>query len=74
MALEPLLIMFSWWKGARVGLFAYNTDRSATNTGVADFDWFHYRPSPATRWSSWRMAATFILHQLFPLLQATDGC
>jgi hypothetical protein len=41
--------MFSWWKGARVGLFAFNTNPSATDAGVADFDWFRYRPVTAAK-------------------------
>lgn len=45
----PAKIIFSWWKGSRVGLFSFNTELSATNTGVADFDWFRYRPAPAAK-------------------------
>jgi beta-xylosidase len=30
---------FGYWKGTRVGLFSFNTER---NGGVAAFDWFHY--------------------------------
>jgi len=45
----PARIMFSWWKGARVGLFAFNTNPSATDAGVADFDWFRYRPVTAAK-------------------------
>ena len=37
-------IMFSWWKGARPGLFTFNTGPAGTNLGTADFDWFHYNP------------------------------
>jgi beta-xylosidase len=42
-------LQFSWWKGARPGLFSY-TSVSPTNQppGTADFDWFHFEPqSPA---------------------------
>jgi len=41
---SPVKIAFGWWKGARPGLFAYNTDGMVQNGGVADFDWFHYQP------------------------------
>jgi beta-xylosidase len=39
------VLKFSWWKGARPGLFSFNT-RTQTNAplGIADFDWFHYEP------------------------------
>ena len=30
---------FGYWKGTRVGLFSFNTERDG---GVAAFDWFHY--------------------------------
>jgi len=40
----PTQIVFSWWKGARPGLFSFNTDPSGSNLGTADFDWFHYDP------------------------------
>ncbi len=43
----PTPIMFSWWKGARPGLFTFNTDSSAIAGGIADFDWFHYKPLPS---------------------------
>jgi len=42
---DPAKIVFSWWKGARPGLFAFNTDGMVQNGGVADFDWFHYQPA-----------------------------
>jgi len=39
-------LAFSWWKGARPALFAYN--QFAASKGHADFDWLHYVPlSPA---------------------------
>ncbi len=35
-------LRFSWWKGARVGLFSYNTTTETSHPmGFADFDWFH---------------------------------
>lgn len=38
-------LKFSWWKGARPGLFSFNTLSPAnTSSGIADFDWFHYQP------------------------------
>lgn len=42
---DPVKLQFSWWKGARPGLFSFNT-ASTTNQspGVADFDWFRYEP------------------------------
>lgn len=44
--------MFSWWKGARPALLAFNTDPGDAATGYADYDWAHYRalpsPGPAT--------------------------
>jgi beta-xylosidase len=46
---SPAKIMFSWWKGARIGLFTFNTDPSATNAGLADFDWLHYQPAPVAK-------------------------
>ncbi len=41
----PVKLQFSWWKGARPGLFSFNT-AAATNQppGTADFDWFRYEP------------------------------
>ncbi len=38
----PVQLVFSWWKGARPALFAYNT--LAVSQGHADFDWLHYAP------------------------------
>jgi hypothetical protein len=35
-------LQFSWWKGARPALFAYNN--LAASKGHADFDWLHYLP------------------------------
>jgi len=42
---EPVKLQFSWWKGARPGIFSFNT-AFATNQplGTADFNWFHYEP------------------------------
>jgi len=45
----PAKIVFSWWKGARPGLFSYNTDSAATSPGTADFDWWHYQPASPAR-------------------------
>jgi beta-xylosidase len=39
---KPVELVFSWWKGARPALFAYND--TAASTGYADFDWLHYLP------------------------------
>jgi beta-xylosidase len=36
---SPFETKFGFWKGARVGLFSYNTLR---DTGTAAFDWFRY--------------------------------
>lgn len=36
-------LVFSWWKGARPGLFAFNTDKAATQHGFVDVDWVRYR-------------------------------
>jgi beta-xylosidase len=41
---SPVKLVFSWWKGARPSLFAYNTER--VSAGHADFDWLHYTPLP----------------------------
>lgn len=42
---QPLKLVFSWWKGARPGLYSFNTDPTLKDSsGVADFDWFHYEP------------------------------
>lgn len=41
-------LAFSWWKGARPSLFAFNTDPSSKKFGYVDIDWVHYaagRPS-----------------------------
>jgi beta-xylosidase len=35
-------IYFSWWKGSRPALFAYNAG-TEDNAGVVDFDWAHYQ-------------------------------
>ena len=42
----PAKIIFSWWKGARPGLFSFNPDPTASALGTADFDWWHYQPAP----------------------------
>lgn len=34
-------LCFGFWKGARIGLFSYNTIEDG---GCADFNWFHYKP------------------------------
>ncbi len=36
---EPFFIPFGYWKGARVGLYCYNTGKKA---GAASFRWFTY--------------------------------
>ncbi|HEU5340774.1 glycoside hydrolase 43 family protein [Edaphobacter sp.] len=38
----PVTMVFSWWKGARPALFAFNTLRRAGG-GYVDFDWVRYR-------------------------------
>jgi beta-xylosidase len=38
----PVKLVFSWWKGARPALFAFNP--LATSKGFVDFDWMHYEP------------------------------
>jgi hypothetical protein len=48
---ETALSRFSWWKGARPGLFTYirqaaGSASDAAEDGYADFDWFHVEPSP----------------------------
>ena len=37
-------MFFSWWKGGRPALFTYNTNASAPEGGVADFDWVRVEP------------------------------
>ncbi len=37
-------MFFSWWKGARPALFTYNTNASAPQGGLADFDWVRVEP------------------------------
>jgi hypothetical protein len=40
--LAGVILRFSWWKGARVGLFSYNTStRLDQFSRAAYFDWFH---------------------------------
>ena len=39
---KPVELVFSWWKGARPALFAYNN--VAVSQGHADFDWLRYLP------------------------------
>jgi beta-xylosidase len=41
---DDVKLYFSWWKGARIGLFSYNTTSQTNATlGYADFDWFHVK-------------------------------
>lgn len=40
----PVKLQFSWWKGARPALFAFNT--KGVSQGSADFDWVHYKALP----------------------------
>lgn len=42
----PTKMAFSWWKGARPALFAFNTEKAASASDSVDFDWVHYRPLP----------------------------
>jgi beta-xylosidase len=39
---KPIDLVFSWWKGARPALFAFNT--LAPSKGYVDFNWLHYNP------------------------------
>jgi beta-xylosidase len=39
---HPIALVFSWWKGARPALFAFNTQ--AASSGFADFDSVDYFP------------------------------
>ncbi len=50
---QPVKLAFSWWKGARPALFAYNTNPAPTSpvnggSGYVDFDWAHYQALPET--------------------------
>ncbi|MDB5455462.1 MAG: glycosyl hydrolase 43 family protein [Caulobacter sp.] len=40
---EPAALKFSWWKGARPGLFTYH-DPAQAKAGVVDFDWVKVKP------------------------------
>jgi beta-xylosidase len=42
---SPVQLVFSWWKGARPALFAYNP--LTESKGYADFDWVHYIALPS---------------------------
>ncbi len=35
-------LAFSWWKGARPAVFAFNSDPAAKRLGNIDIDWVHY--------------------------------
>ena len=42
---NPAPLKFGWWKGARPGLYSFNTNPVIEKSvGSADFDWFHYEP------------------------------
>jgi beta-xylosidase len=41
-------LVFSWWKGARPAIFAFNTDSSARVFGYVDADWLHYQGTEAS--------------------------
>jgi beta-xylosidase len=45
---SPVLLTFSWWKGARPSLFAYTA--KVTDPGFVDFDWVHYRSVGNNPW------------------------
>jgi beta-xylosidase len=47
---RPAHLAFSWWKGARPALFAYNV--AGTSTGFVDFDWLHTEPILAANHAS----------------------
>lgn len=40
---HPVKLAFSWWKGARPAIFAFNTDPNAKRMGAVDLDWAHYK-------------------------------
>jgi beta-xylosidase len=42
-------LVFSWWKGARPSLFAFNTDPSAKKFGHVDIDWVRYKSATASQ-------------------------
>ncbi len=42
----PTKAEFSWWKGARPALFAFNTRKDTQSKGYVDFDWAHYQALP----------------------------
>lgn len=42
-------LVFSWWKGARPGVFAFNTDSAAKQNGFVDVDWVHYNALAPSR-------------------------
>ena len=35
--------VFSWWKGARPAIFAFNTVEGSTGNSWVDIDWVHYK-------------------------------
>jgi beta-xylosidase len=40
---EPMKLTFGWWKGQKLGLFSFTTDRRPdAPAGLADFNWFRY--------------------------------
>ncbi|HEX5285253.1 MAG TPA: glycoside hydrolase 43 family protein [Bryocella sp.] len=41
---SPVILTFSWWKGARPALFSFTTGTSPPKDGFVDIDWVHYRP------------------------------
>jgi len=53
---EPVKLAFSWWKGARPALFAFNS--VADSRGSVDFDWLHYKPQPELRATGPDLAVT----------------
>ena len=42
---EGVKLAFSWWKGARPAIFAFNTETRA-RAGFVDVDWVHYQAVP----------------------------
>ncbi|MBZ5579719.1 MAG: glycoside hydrolase 43 family protein [Acidobacteriia bacterium] len=42
---EPMPIVFSWWKGARICLLSF-TDKGSEPGGYVDIDWLHYQAAP----------------------------
>ncbi|MFP5393963.1 MAG: hypothetical protein ACLGI6_20880, partial [Gammaproteobacteria bacterium] len=44
----PAQMRFSWWKGARPGLFSYNVTADQPGHGMVDVDWVRVRMHAST--------------------------